>query len=76
MFAVPVWTSTTATSVRVEVSYDDGRTWHRAAVRGSGDRWTASVLHPRSGHASVRMTVVDPQGNRLEQTVIRAYELG
>ncbi|GIJ71759.1 S8 family serine peptidase [Virgisporangium ochraceum] len=74
-FTVPVHVSTAARTVTVDVSYDDGRTWHRAAVSGSGDRWTASVHHPRTGHASFRTTVVDTAGNRLEQTVIRAYGL-
>jgi hypothetical protein len=75
-FTVPVRTSTASRTVTVDVSFDDGRTWHRAAVRGSGDRWTASVFHPRSGHASFRTTVVDTAGNRLEQTVVRAYGIG
>ncbi|GIJ57808.1 peptidase [Virgisporangium aurantiacum] len=74
-FTIPVQTSSAVKTVTVDVSYDDGRTWHRAAVRGSGDRWTASVFHPRSGQVSLRATAVDAAGNRVEQTVLRAYTI-
>jgi subtilisin family serine protease len=60
----------------VDVSYDDGRTWQAATVKRSGPRWTATVRHPAGGHAALRATVTDTQGNTLEQTVLRAYQIG
>ena len=64
-------------SMRVEVSYDDGRTWQRATLRGEGDHRTAVVRHPRgAGFASLRVTAADTRGNSVTQTVIRAYALG
>ncbi|MEU4425894.1 S8 family serine peptidase [Actinoplanes sp. NPDC024001] len=62
--------------VKVEVSYDDGRTWQKAAVSGAGDRRVATVHHPRgAGFASLRMSAADTAGNTVEQTLIRAYAL-
>jgi hypothetical protein len=63
-------------ALTVEVSYDDGATWRPADVRRDHDHWTVSVRHPRSGFASLRSTVSDVDGNRLTQTVLRAYEIG
>ncbi|GAB3451834.1 S8 family serine peptidase [Actinophytocola sediminis] len=63
-------------SVSVEVSYDDGGTWQPAEVRADGDRWTVTVRHPLAGHASLRANVSDVDGNRLTQTIVRAYQIG
>lgn len=63
-------------SVRVDVSYDDGRTWQKAAVTGTGDRRVATVRHPQgAGFASLRVSAADTAGNTVRQTVIRAYAL-
>ncbi len=61
-----------------EVSYDEGRTWHPAEVRGSGTKRTVTVRHPRNasgGSVSVRTYVKDAAGNSFEQTVLKAYLL-
>ncbi|GAA2634068.1 S8 family serine peptidase [Paractinoplanes durhamensis] len=72
----PGSTAGTARSVRVDVSYDDGKTWHRADVRGSGDNRVATVNHPRgAGFASLRVSATDSKNNTVTQTVIRAYAL-
>ncbi|MCU7726921.1 S8 family serine peptidase [Actinoplanes sp. KI2] len=61
-------------SLRVEVSFDDGRTWRPALVCGIGDHRVATVLNPRAkGFASLRVTAADTKGNTVTQTVIRAY---
>ncbi|GAA4698902.1 S8 family serine peptidase [Phytohabitans rumicis] len=60
----------------VDVSYDGGRTWRKAAVTRNGPRWTVTVHHPATGHASLRARVTDAAGNTLEQTVLRAYQIG
>ncbi|MEU7896013.1 hypothetical protein AB0B45_24555 [Nonomuraea sp. NPDC049152] len=59
----------------VEISYDDGRLWRPVRLAGAGDQWTATVVHPRSGHASLRATLVDASGNRAELAILRAYRI-
>jgi hypothetical protein len=64
-------------SIRVEVSYDDGKSWRAAAVRGSGDQRIATVRHPGSpGFVSLRVNAVDTKGNTVQETMIRAYAIG
>jgi subtilisin family serine protease len=72
----PGSTAGTARTVRVDVSFDDGKTWKQAAVRGSGDQRVATVNHPASaGFASLRVSATDSKGNSVNQTIIRAYAL-
>ncbi|MFF4130598.1 S8 family serine peptidase [Streptomyces mirabilis] len=64
-------------SLRVEVSYDDGRHWGGAAVQGRGhNAFRATVTRP-SGHGdayvTLRVTARDRLGNSVRQTVQRAY---
>ena len=63
------------TSLSVDVSYDDGQTWRKADVRRDRDHWTVTVRHPKTGHVSLRSRTTDADGNRLEQTIVRAYQL-
>ncbi|WP_406268397.1 hypothetical protein OH779_25420 [Actinacidiphila glaucinigra] len=68
----PVRTFTT------EVSYDEGRTWHPAEVKGSGVKRTVTVDHPRrcsGGSVSLRTHVEDGADNSFRETVIKAYLL-
>jgi hypothetical protein len=67
---------TTVSALSVEVSYDDGATWQPAEVRRDHDHWTVAVRHPKKGYASLRSRVSDVDGNRLTQTIIRAYQIG
>ncbi len=61
---------------KVEVSYDDGRTWQRVRLDSKGSAWQATVDHPRGAEfVSLRSTVSDADGNRASQTIIRAYAL-
>jgi hypothetical protein len=63
----------TLRSRTVEVSFDDGGTWH--PVRLTGD--VAPVAHPAgAGFVSVRATAADDRGNTVHHTVIRAYRFG
>ncbi|PSL56202.1 subtilisin family serine protease [Saccharothrix carnea] len=58
--------------VRVDVSFDDGRTWRRVPVTGGA----ALVPHPdAAGYASLRASGSDSDGNTFEHTVIRAYRI-
>jgi hypothetical protein len=64
------------TSLSVDVSYDDGTTWQRADVHRDHDHWSVTVRHPRAGYVSLRSRATDGDGNRLDQTIVRAYQLG
>ncbi|MFJ5304242.1 S8 family peptidase [Streptomyces sp. NPDC088350] len=59
-------------SLTVEVSYDEGKTWQRAASTAGDIR-----LRPATGVSSVslRAKVVDCRGNTAEQTIIRAFKV-
>jgi hypothetical protein len=56
----------------VQVSYDEGRTWRKAPVVGGTVR-----LRHAAGATSVsfRATAADSKGNKVQQTIIRAYLL-
>ncbi|SNT37655.1 Serine protease, subtilisin family [Asanoa hainanensis] len=58
---------------RVEVSYDDGRTWTRLSVGHHGSyRWNAPK---KAQFASLRVSATDTTGNSVTQTIIRAVGL-
>ncbi|MFF3951424.1 hypothetical protein ACFYYN_42545 [Streptomyces sp. NPDC001902] len=62
----------------VEVSYDEGKTWQRAEVKGSGMHRTVKVSHPKrfsGGAVSLRTFVEDAAGNSFRQTVLKAYPI-
>jgi hypothetical protein len=61
----------------VEVSFDDGATWTTVVVRPRrDDSYTATLQHPDGeGFVSLRATASDGAGNRVEQTILRAYQL-
>lgn len=67
--------------VKVWVSYNDGGTWKRVTElrANSGGGYAGQIKHPAkvntSGFVSLKVDITDRQGNRLEQTVIRAYAL-
>ncbi|MEV4385737.1 S8 family serine peptidase [Micromonospora sp. NPDC049580] len=64
------------TGLRVDVSYDGGRTWRPARVRHGGHGWTATVRHPAApGHVSLRATARDAAGNTVTERIIQAYRL-
>ncbi|MFD3451713.1 S8 family serine peptidase [Streptomyces sp. NPDC058691] len=68
--------SGTIRAVTLEVSYDDGATWHRTTPRHKGADWTASLNAPsKARFASLRTTAKDAKGNTVSQTVIRAFGL-
>lgn len=68
--------------VRVDASYDDGRTWTAATrVAGRGhNRFAATLEQPRrtadDAFVTLRVTATDKAGNSVRQTVERAYRLG
>ncbi|WP_438452585.1 S8 family serine peptidase [Streptomyces asiaticus] len=67
------------TGAKAWVSYDDGTTWKRVELTRSGTGYRAAVGHPplgaTNGFVSLRVQAADADGNRIDQTVIRAYGL-
>jgi len=62
-------------TVTVRFSTDDGRTWCTAPVTGRGATRTATIPNPMSGFVSLRLSATDAAGDRVDQTVIRAYQV-
>ncbi|MER6066576.1 hypothetical protein ABT167_36570 [Streptomyces sp. NPDC001792] len=67
-------------TIRVEASYDDGRTWRTAEVTDRGhNAFRARVAGPSQSAAvawvTLRVTARDAAGNTVRQTVQRAYAL-
>jgi subtilisin family serine protease len=63
-------------NLKVDVSQDDGTTWKPARVIPSGDVWSVLVEHESDARfVSLRASAEDLDGNTVEQTIIRAYEL-
>jgi subtilisin family serine protease len=60
----------------VQASFDDGATWQPVRLHGHGLQRFALVDHPRgAGFVSLKATAADSNGNRVEQTIVRAYKL-
>ncbi|MFE7508692.1 S8 family serine peptidase [Promicromonospora sp. NPDC057488] len=60
----------------VEVSYDDGATWKRLDLSRDHDAWSARLSAPRGAQfATLRTVVEDGEGNRVAQTLTRAFGL-
>ncbi|MFE6961634.1 S8 family serine peptidase [Streptomyces sp. NPDC057696] len=63
-------------SLKLEVSYDDGATWHRQNTLRHDDTWTTVLTAPDSAsYVSLRTTAKDTTKGSITQTVIRAYGL-
>lgn len=63
-------------TLRVEASYDDGRTWTTARTKAHGDLgFRAELTTPaqRRTWVTLRVTASDSAGNTVRQTVQRAY---
>ncbi|RVX45786.1 subtilisin family serine protease [Nonomuraea polychroma] len=66
-----------ATSVRLEMSVDDGANWRKIPVARTGSGWSAMVPNPgTAGFVSLRAVVTDAAGLGLTQTITRAYAVG
>ncbi|WP_432933113.1 hypothetical protein ACQPZZ_16925 [Microbispora sp. CA-135349] len=81
---VPIWVErapgargAAVSSITLETSADDGRTWRPVRVRATRSGWTARLGNPAApGYVSLRATVTDKAGNGVTQTVTRAYAVG
>ncbi|MGW4483402.1 S8 family serine peptidase [Amycolatopsis sp. NPDC004368] len=64
------------TSVKLEVSYDDGASWHPEAVKENRGTWRAQLHAPaRAGYVSIRVTAKQRNGGGISQTITRAFGL-
>ncbi|HEY0692280.1 MAG TPA: S8 family peptidase, partial [Kribbella sp.] len=75
---VPLATqSSDDTTVELQVSGDDGKTWRKAAVvPGEDDSYTAIFATPKGAKTvSLKAKVSGPDGSTVYQTVIGAYRL-
>ncbi|MFJ9346420.1 S8 family serine peptidase [Streptomyces sp. NPDC101237] len=64
------------TSVALEVSYDDGATWHRQALKDDHGSWRTRLHAPaRASYVSIRVTAEQRNGGGVRQTVDRAFGL-
>src|SRR5207244_1188334 len=64
--------------LRAEISYDDGKTWQPLRTwRGDDDVQSAWVFGtPRGAQfATLRVSAWDNSGNRIDQTITRAWRL-
>ena len=60
-------------SVKVQVSYNGGKTWQAVKVTGHGTSWQATVTDPSGGYIALRSTVTDSAGDSTTETIYRAY---
>lgn len=68
------------TGASVAVSYDDGANWLPAGTVGGNGHYRATFTVPTpptgGGFVSVRVSAWDAAGDRIDQTVLRAYRVG
>ncbi|MBN6056147.1 S8 family serine peptidase, partial [Nonomuraea sp. RK-328] len=65
------------TSITLEASFDDGASWRPVRLVRSGSGWTARLANPAApGFVSLRAKVTDAAGDRVTQTITRAYAIG
>ncbi|MGS2613896.1 S8 family serine peptidase [Micromonospora sp. LZ34] len=61
-------------SLTVDASFDDGKTWQQLTVQRSGEKAVVRVYNPAgTGFVSLRAAATDTSGNTVKQTIIRAY---
>ncbi|HET6294977.1 MAG TPA: S8 family serine peptidase [Kribbella sp.] len=63
-----------STSLQAEVSFDEGKSWRRIVAVGALGHYVA-VVPAGKGTVSLRVVAGDNAGNKVSQTVIRAYGL-
>ncbi|WP_405406629.1 S8 family peptidase [Streptomyces sp. NBC_01104] len=66
------------TTVKLDVSYDDGATWQKVALaKGAHGYWTGSfrTAEKRGGFVSVRASAATDSGFSVKNEIIRAYGL-
>jgi hypothetical protein len=67
--------ATRITRAAMWVSFDGGRTWHRAPVTGRDGRYTAVFRAPAGARVTLRTTAADAAGATIAQTINGAYRV-
>jgi hypothetical protein len=63
-------------SAGLDVSYDDGDTWHEQRLDRTHDGWHTRLRAPATAqHVTLRATAGDANGDGVEQTIVRAFAL-
>lgn len=63
-------------SLRLDVSYDDGASWQRQALKEAKGTWKTSLKAPHgAGYVSLRVTATQRDGGGVTQTITRAFGL-
>jgi hypothetical protein len=63
-------------TVTLELSYDDGASWHTVKLQRSGNDWLGQLDAPsKAKYATLRTTARDTKSNTITQTVVRAFGL-
>ncbi|MGW4463837.1 S8 family serine peptidase [Micromonospora sp. NPDC004704] len=63
-------------TVTLDVSYDDGVTWHHARLHRTGPGWRTRLDAPRTARfVTLRATARDAGGNSVDQRITRAFGL-
>ncbi|MFE3453644.1 S8 family serine peptidase [Nonomuraea sp. NPDC059194] len=64
------------TEAKLWASYDDGSTWQEVKLAATGDAaFTGRIKNPADGFVSLRTQATDADGNTVQQTVTRAYQV-
>jgi hypothetical protein len=61
------------TGTSVSVSFDGGRTWHRARVSGRAGHSTATFTAPAGAMVTLRTHAADAAGASITETITSAY---
>jgi len=62
------------TRAAVSVSFDGGKTWHRAKVTGHGGSYTATFTAPAGVKVWLRTSAADAAGGSIAETITNAYQ--
>jgi hypothetical protein len=62
-------------TVRLQVSFNGGTSWHGVSLVRHGRGWLASVHDPESGYVALRSTVIDSAGDSTVETIYQAYSV-
>jgi hypothetical protein len=63
------------TRAAVQVSYNDGRTWHKAQITGDAGRFRATFAGPAGAWVTLRTHARDAAGATITETITRAYRV-
>jgi hypothetical protein len=67
--------ATRITRAAMSVSFDGGRTWHRAQVTGRDGRYTVAFTAPAGALVTLRTSAADTAGGTVTQTIAGAYRI-